>query len=221
MNLIFLGPPGAGKGTQAKLVSKAYEIPQISTGDILRQAVKEKTVVGQKAQVYLEKGELVPDVIIIEIVKDRLQAPDCERGWLFDGFPRTIWQAVALDSILRQRNAQLAAVVNLHVREEDLIKRLSGRRVCKNCGETFHMIFNPPQKDQVCDRCNGVLYQREDDREETVKRRLDIYYKQTKPLIEYYWEKGSLVEINGGERTIEDIFKNILDAISSKVKKEE
>ncbi|HWP45925.1 MAG TPA: adenylate kinase [Candidatus Limnocylindrales bacterium] len=220
MNLIFMGPPGAGKGTQAKLFSKTYNIPQISTGDILRQAVKEGTPLGKKAQIYLEKGELVPDEIMIGIIKDRLQEVDCQKGWLMDGFPRTIWQAVALDEILRQRGLYLDAVINIYLQEEELIKRVSGRRVCRNCGETFHVIFNPPLQEGVCDKCGGPLYQREDDKEETVRKRLEVYRARTKPLIEYYWEKSALISIDGGARTIEDVFKSIQDAIFSKIKKE-
>jgi adenylate kinase len=220
MNLIFMGPPGAGKGTQAKLFSKTYNIPQISTGDILRQAVKEGTPLGKKAQIYLEKGELVPDEIMIGIIKDRLQEVDCQKGWLMDGFPRTIWQAVALDEILRQRGLSLDAVINIYLQEEELIKRVSGRRVCRNCGETFHVIFNPPLQEGVCDKCGGPLYQREDDKEETVRKRLEVYRARTKPLIEYYWEKSALISIDGGARTIEDVFKSIQDAIFSKIKKE-
>jgi adenylate kinase len=219
MNLIFMGPPGAGKGTQAKLFAKTYNIPQISTGDILRQAVKEGTPLGKKAQIYLEKGELVPDEIMIGIIKDRLQEGDCQKGWLMDGFPRTIWQAVALDEILRQRGLSLDAVINLYLQEEELIKRVSGRRVCRNCGETFHVIFNPPLQEGICDKCGGPLYQREDDKEDTVRKRLQVYRARTKPLIEYYWEKGSLISIDGGERTIEDVFKSIRDAIFSKINK--
>jgi adenylate kinase len=219
MNLIFMGPPGAGKGTQAKLFAKTYHIPQISTGDILRQAVKEGTPLGKKAQIYLEKGELVPDEIMIGIIKDRLQEGDCQKGWLMDGFPRTIWQAVALDEILRQRGLSLDAVINLYLQEEELIKRVSGRRICRNCGETFHVIFNPPLQEGICDKCGGPLYQREDDKEDTVRKRLQVYYARTKPLIEYYWEKGSLISIDGGRRTIEDVFKSIRDAIFSKINK--
>ncbi len=220
MNLIFMGPPGAGKGTQAKLFAKTYGIPQISTGDILRQAVKEGTPLGKKAQIYLEKGELVPDEIMIGIIKDRLQEVDCQKGWLMDGFPRTIWQAVALDEILRQRGLHLDAVINIYLQEEELIRRVSGRRVCRNCGETFHVIFNPPLQEGVCDKCGGPLYQREDDKEETVRKRLEVYRARTKPLIEYYWEKSALISIDGGARTIEDVFKSIRDAIFSKIKKE-
>jgi len=216
-----MGPPGAGKGTQAKLLAKTYGIPQVSTGDILRQAVKDETPLGMKAKTYLSKGELVPDDIMIGIIKDRLQEPDCQKGWLFDGFPRTIWQAIALDTILAQKDLQLDAVVNIYVQQEELIKRLSGRRVCKNCGETFHVIFNPPVQDQICDKCGGPLYQREDDKEETVKRRLEVYQNRTKPLIDYYWEKDLLISVDGGTHSIEDVFKHICYDLSLKMKVKE
>jgi adenylate kinase len=220
MNIVLMGPPGAGKGTQAKLLEKTYGIPQISTGDILRQAVKDETPLGQKARVYLNNGDLVPDEIMIGIIKERLQAPDCRNGCLLDGFPRTIWQAIALDEILKQRDAQLDAVINISVQEEELIKRLSGRRVCQICGETFHMIFNPPQHNPICDKCGGTLYQREDDQEETVRRRLAIYQSRTKPLLDYYWEKDLLITVDGGY-AIEGIFQGIQDKLSQKLKKKD
>lgn len=219
MYIVLMGPPGAGKGTQAKLLEKTYSLPQISTGDILRQAVKDETPLGKKAMIFLNNGELVPDEIMIGIIKERLQGPDCQNGCLFDGFPRTIWQAIALDELLKQKGSQLDAVINISVQEEELIKRLSGRRICKNCGKTFHMIFNPPLEDQICDNCGGPLYQREDDKEDTVKKRLIIYRSRTKPLLDYYWEKDVLISVDGGY-PIEDIFKSIRDNLLLKIKKE-
>ncbi len=197
MKLVLLGPPGAGKGTQAKQMIEKYSIPQISTGDILRQAVKDGTQMGKEAKAYMDKGELVPDDVIIGIVKDRIQADDCKNGYIFDGFPRTVAQAEALDGMLKNLGSQLDAVVSIEVPEDDVVKRLSGRRTCKSCGTLFHVMFNPPAKDGVCDACSGELYQRDDDNETTIRQRLSVYTNQTAPLIDYYSNVGILKPVPG------------------------
>lgn len=168
MRLILLGAPGAGKGTQAEYLSKRFSIPHISTGDILRENVKNETELGKKAKEYMDKGLLVPDEIVIEIVKDRLSKEDCKNGFLLDGFPRTIAQAEALDKVLEELGQKIDKVLNIEVPDEKILERMSGRRICKNCGASFHVIYRPPQKEGVCDVCGGELYQREDDKEETV-----------------------------------------------------
>lgn len=216
MNLILLGPPGSGKGTQAKRLMQRYEIPQISTGDILRDAVKEGTPLGREAKRYMEEGKLVPDEVVVGIVKDRLKGPDCQRGFILDGFPRTIAQAEALDRILEEMGRGIDHVIDIRVDKDELLRRLSGRRTCRSCGAMYHVIFNPPRVDGVCDRCGGELYHREDDKEETIRERLRVYEGQTAPLIEYYEKKGLLRRIDGtGE--IEEVEARILKAIGDKV----
>ena len=184
MNLILLGGPGAGKGTQAKLIVEEYKIPQISTGDMLREAVKQGTELGKKAKEYMDKGELVPDEIVIGIVRDRLKQPDCEKGFILDGFPRTIAQAEALDKMLDEIGKKIDAVINIYVPEEEIVKRIVNRRTCKKCGAIYHLIYSPPKESNKCDKCGGELYQRDDDKEETVRERLRVYKQQTEPLIE-------------------------------------
>ncbi|NJD76484.1 MAG: adenylate kinase [Candidatus Methanoperedens sp.] len=207
MNIILLGPPGAGKGTQAKKIAEYCLIPHISTGDILRENINNNTNLGLKAKSYMSKGELVPDELLITIIKDRLSKKDCSGGFLLDGYPRTIPQADALQMILTESNKKLDVVLNIDVDDEELINRLSGRRMC-SCGASYHLIFNPPAKDEICDRCGGKLYQRDDDKAEAIKNRLVVYKKQTQPLIEYYKKKGILQEIDGG-KDIQAIFENI------------
>jgi adenylate kinase len=197
MNLILLGPPGAGKGTQAQKMVERYRIPQISTGDILRAAVKESTPLGMKAKGFMDKGQLVPDEIVIGIIEKRLKAKDCDPGFILDGFPRTIPQAEALQSILTKIGKKIDHVINIEVDSEELVRRLTGRRTCKNCGAMFHLFFQPPKKDGSCDRCGGALYQRADDKEETIRTRLKEYEKQTAPLIQYYQQKKTLRSIQG------------------------
>lgn len=197
MRAILLGPPGAGKGTQAKMLAERYGIPQISTGDILRAAVGAGTPLGREAKAYMDRGALVPDEVVIGIVRDRLAEPDCQGGYLLDGFPRTLEQAEALTRMLQQMKAPLPRVVNLEVSEEELVRRLSGRRTCKACGELFHVEFHPPRARATCDTCGGDLIQREDDREETIRRRLEVYRKQTEPLIGYYQAQGVLKRVRG------------------------
>ncbi|EOD01011.1 adenylate kinase [Caldisalinibacter kiritimatiensis] len=214
MRLILLGPPGAGKGTQASKIVKKYNIPHISTGDIFRKNIKEGTELGKKAKEYMDKGFLVPDEVVVAIVKDRLMKDDCKEGFLLDGFPRTVAQADALDTELSNLNVSLDKVLNISVSKENLIERAVGRRVCKECGETYHVKFNPPKKDNICDACGGELHQRKDDTEETVTKRIEVYLEQTKPLIDYYSEKGILVDING-EQDIDAVFSDIVSVLGS------
>ena len=197
MRLILLGPPGAGKGTLAHIMIEKYHIPQISTGDILRQALKDGTDLGKEAKTYMDRGALVPDDVIINIVKERIKADDCQEGYIFDGFPRTVAQAEALDEVLHDLSVKLDAVANLNVPEEELIKRLSGRRTCKNCGTLYHMTNNPPTKEGVCDKCGGELFQRDDDNETTIRQRLAVYQEQTFPLIDYYTKQGLVITVSG------------------------
>ena len=215
MNLIFLGPPGSGKGTQAKMLVDKYGIPQISTGDILREAVKEGTPLGKEAKKYMDEGKLVPDEVVVGIVRERLKEPDCTKGFILDGFPRTIPQAEALDKTLQEMGKGIDHVLSLEVDKEELVRRLSGRRTCKKCGAMYHIIFDPPKKDGVCDRCGGELYQRDDDKEETIRERLRVYEEQTAPLIEYYRKKGLLRPIDGVGK-IEEIFARIRETIEGK-----
>lgn len=214
MNIILLGPPGAGKGTQAKKIEEHYSVPHISTGDILREHINHGTGLGMKAKSYMSRGELVPDELLIAIIKDRLSKKDCTKGFLLDGYPRTIPQADALQMILTESNRKLDAVLNISVDDEELVKRLSGRRMC-SCGASYHMVFNPPKDDEICDSCKGKLYQRDDDKPEAIRNRLIVYKKQTQPLIEYYRKKSILHTLNGGKGIpgIFDDIKKILDKI--------
>jgi len=212
MRIILMGPPGAGKGTQAEKLTEKLAIPHISTGDMFRKAIKEETELGKKAKSFMDQGKLVPDEVTIGIVKERLAEADCQKGFLLDGFPRTVPQADALEEILKELNMALDAVINITVFREILIERLTGRRVCKSCGATYHVIFNPSQTDNVCDKCGGELYQRNDDKVETVGNRLDVYEAQTAPLIEYYRNKGLLKEIDGAQ-AMDVVLADILSAL--------
>ena len=197
MNLILLGPPGAGKGTQAAKIIEKYEIPHISTGDIFRENIKEGTPLGKKAQEYMNRGELVPDSLVIEIATDRLTKDDCKEGFLLDGFPRTVEQAEALDKFLAEDGKKVDHVLNIDVEADILMKILTGRRVCKGCGATFHITNIPPKVEGVCDVCGEELYQRDDDTEETVANRIEVYNSQTKPLIDYYEKSGNISHLDG------------------------
>lgn len=208
MDVILLGPPGAGKGTQAKLMIDRWNIPQISTGDILRAAVREGTPLGTEARKFMDAGELVPDSVVIGIIAERLKEDDAAEGFILDGFPRTIPQAEALGEILDELGRSIDHVVSIEVDDEELVGRLTGRRMCKGCGESFHMIFNPPADEKVCDRCGGELYHRDDDKEETIRQRLAVYAQQTEPLIDYYSAAGLVRKIEG-TGSIEDIFGKI------------
>lgn len=214
MRFILLGPPGAGKGTQAKLLEKRYGIPQVSTGDILRQAVAEGSPLGLEAKAYMDKGALVPDQVVIGIIRDRLQKPDCVKGYILDGFPRTVVQAEALASALEAMGRGLDRVLSVEVEEEELVRRLSGRRVCRSCGEMFHLDSRPPRRPSVCDRCGGELYQRDDDKEETIRRRLQVYREQTEPLIGYYEGQGLLGRVDG-QGVVEEVFHRIVRVLEA------
>ncbi|MCE5196729.1 MAG: adenylate kinase [Negativicutes bacterium] len=214
MRVVLLGPPGAGKGTQAEVIVKAYEIPHISTGDMFRSAVKEGTKLGIEAKAYMDIGALVPDALTIGIVKERLQKPDCQKGFLLDGFPRTFAQADALDKLLQELGGGLDAVLNIEVPFEDLIIRLTGRFICRQCQAPYHKVFNPPKQAGVCDLCGGELYQRADDSEATVTARLEVYNRQTAPLIAYYANSNRLITING-QGSVEEVGKLILAALGS------
>ncbi|MEK3733337.1 MULTISPECIES: adenylate kinase [Paenibacillus] len=208
MNILFMGPPGAGKGTQAEHIVNEFGIPHISTGDAFRLAIKQGTPVGIKAKEYIDQGLLVPDDVTIGIVEERLQQSDCEKGFLLDGFPRTLSQAEALDEILARLSTQLDHVINLKVDRDKLMARLTGRRICKQCGSTYHVIFNPPKQEGICDKCGGELYQRSDDNEESVGIRLDEYINKTAPLLTFYENKGLLRQIDGDQE---------IDAVSAQI----
>lgn len=208
MNLVLMGLPGAGKGTQAAEIVDKYGIPHISTGDMFRAAIKEGTELGKKAKSYMDAGNLVPDEVTIGIVDERLSKSDCEKGFLLDGFPRTVAQAEALEKILFDKDRSIDFVLNINVEKEKLMERLTGRRICKQCGTTYHVIFNPPSEHGVCDKCGGELYQREDDNEETVKTRLEVNIEQSKPLLEFYEQKGYLRNIDGNQ-DIDQVFNDI------------
>ena len=213
MNVILLGPPGAGKGTQAKMLVEEYQIPQISTGDILRAAVKEGSPMGKEAKACMDKGELVPDSVVIGIVEERIQQPDCAKGYMLDGFPRTVPQAEALDVMLKNLSSQIDHVVSIEVASEELVGRLTGRRTCRACGVGFHVMFDPPEQEGVCDKCGGELYQRDDDNVETVTSRLEVYESQTLPLIDYYTAQEKIRPIDGvGD--IKEIFGRVTQVLS-------
>ena len=214
MDVILLGPPGSGKGTQAQKIGERYHIPQISTGDILRSAVKEQTPLGVEAQGYMDQGRLVPDEVVVGIVRERLTASDCNGGFMFDGFPRTLPQAEALDATLGEMKREIHHVISIEVDNEELLRRLTGRRTCRNCGAMYHIMFNPPQKDGICDQCGGELFQRDDDQEATIRARLQVYEEQTAPLIAYYNKKGLLRPIEG-VGAIEEIFQKIVEVIGA------
>ncbi|BEH11365.1 adenylate kinase [Geobacter sulfurreducens subsp. ethanolicus] len=214
MNLVFLGPPGAGKGTQANLLTRAYEVPQISTGEILRAAVKSKTPMGVKAKEYMDQGALVPDSVVVGIVEERLASPDCASGFILDGFPRTVAQADALKQVLGALGKQIEHVVSFEVDKGVLLERIVGRRVCRTCGRAFHIKFDPPLDDGVCDACGGELYQRDDDREDTMRRRLEVYDEQTAPLKSYYEGERLLRRVNALE-PIEDVQRQIVKLVES------
>jgi len=213
MKLVLLGAPGAGKGTQAVVISKKYNVPHISTGDIFRYNIKNNTELGKKAKEYIDNGLLVPDEVTINIVKDRLGNEDCKSGFILDGFPRTIQQAEKLDEILDSTGTKLDCVLNIHVPDTEIISRMSGRRVCSKCGMSYHIKSNPPKDKDICNECGSPVIQRDDDKEETVLKRLETYHKQTEPLIEYYKQKGLLLTVTGMEK-VERTTDEVLKALS-------
>lgn len=213
MNLILLGAPGAGKGTQSQFIVEKFGIPQISTGDILREARKNQTDLGKKAEAYMKSGELVPDKVVIGIIDERLRQTDCDRGYILDGFPRTVEQADALSRLLSQRRQNISVVLNFKVPENELVTRLSGRRVCQGCGATYHVEFSPPRVVGVCDKCGQNLIQRQDDVENTVRQRLRVYTEKTQPLIGYYESKKILCSIDA-TGSVNEIAGRILNVLN-------
>ncbi len=215
MRLVLLGAPGAGKGTQAKKLIEKYAIPQISTGDLLRAAVGAGTALGKEAKSFMDKGELVPDRVVLGMVEERLKQDDCKKGYILDGFPRNTAQAEALDKMLGSLGMSLSSALSVDVPFEDLMKRLTGRRTCKACGQMYNIYFNPPKKEGACDKCGGALFQRDDDKEATIKKRLDVYTAQTAPLIDYYRKKGILSSVNG-TGSIDEIFSQVCKLLGLK-----
>ncbi len=212
MRLILLGPPGAGKGTQAANIIDKYKIPHISTGDIFRKNIKEGTELGKKAKECIDNGQLVPDSLTIALVEDRLKQDDATDGFLLDGFPRNIAQAEALDTVLKNMACQLTSVINISVDPSILVERAVGRRICKNCGATYHITFNPSKVESVCDKCSGELYQRSDDTAETVSKRINVYSEETAPLIDFYTKQGVIINVDG-QKDIDLVFEDITSAL--------
>ena len=212
LRTILLGPPGAGKGTQAVKIVEKYGVPHISTGDIFRENIKNGTELGKKAQEYMNKGELVPDDLVIALATSRLLEPDCANGFLLDGFPRTVYQAEKLDEFLAAHDSKIDVVLDIAVEKEELITRLTGRRVCKTCGASFHVVSVPPKQEGICDFCGGELIQRADDNLETVTNRIEVYEAQTMPLVDYYEKAGNIDHINGAG-SLEEVFGDIVKAI--------
>ncbi|MEW4383605.1 adenylate kinase [Staphylococcus epidermidis] len=212
MNIILMGLPGAGKGTQASEIVKKFPIPHISTGDMFRKAIKDETDLGKEAKSYMDRGELVPDEVTVGIVKERISEDDAKKGFLLDGFPRTIDQAESLSQIMSELDREIDAVINIEVPEEELMNRLTGRRICEKCGTTYHLVFNPPKVDGICDIDGGKLYQREDDNPETVSNRLSVNVKQSKPILEYYNNKGVLKNIDGS-KDIDQVTNDVIDIL--------
>lgn len=214
MKIVLLGPPGAGKGTQAKSISNRYSIPHISTGDIFRKNISENTPLGIEAKSYMDNGQLVPDEVTINMVKDRLQQDDCKNGYLLDGFPRTVHQAEALDNFLTEREESIDTALLIEVPKEFILERMTGRRVCPSCGASYHIKFNPPANDGKCDLCGSDVIQRKDDTEETVKERLDVYENQTQPLIDFYKNKKQLSVVDGTQ-AINEVFESVCKILGS------
>ena len=214
MHILLMGPPGAGKGTQAANLVTEFGIPHISTGDMFRAAVKEGTELGKQAKACMDAGKLVPDEVTIGIVRQRLEKDDCKKGFILDGFPRTVEQADALDGILKDLGLSITRVLNISVPAEDLVERAVGRRICKKCGATYHVKFNPPKKDGICDACSGELYQRADDSAETMKNRLSVYEASTRPLVEYYEKAGVYTEVDG-RQPIDKVTKDLVDTLKA------
>jgi adenylate kinase len=212
VRLVLLGPPGAGKGTQSRMLGERVGAPQIASGDLLREAVRDRTALGIQAQGYMDKGSLVPDELVLKLIAARLDQPDAKTGFILDGFPRSVPQAEALARMLEQRGETISKVVAINVPEDEIVKRISGRRTCRNCNEMYHVVFDPPGKPGICNKCGGELYQREDDKEDTVRHRLQVYNHATKPLLDYYGKAGLLSQIDGIGR-LEEILNRILAEI--------
>lgn len=212
MKIIMLGAPGAGKGTQAKKIAEKYAIPHISTGDIFRANIKNGTELGMKAKTFMDQGLLVPDELVVDLVVDRVQQEDCANGYVLDGFPRTIPQAEALDNALNALGQKMDYAINVEVPDENIVNRMGGRRACVGCGATYHVVFAPTKVENVCDKCQGELILREDDKPETVQKRLNVYHEQTQPLIDYYTAKEIMVEVDGTV-DINDVFKAIVNIL--------
>lgn len=208
MKIIMLGAPGAGKGTQAKMIAEKFDIPHISTGDIFRANIKNGTELGAKAKEYMDKGLLVPDELTCDLVVDRIQQEDCKKGYILDGFPRTIPQAEALDAALTKLGESIDYAINVEVPDENIVRRMGGRRACASCGATYHIVYNAPAKENVCDACGAELILRDDDKPETVQKRLSVYHEQTQPLIDYYTKKGIIAEVDG-TIDMQDVFAAI------------
>jgi len=213
VRIILLGPPGSGKGTQAELLSKKYGIPHIAMGDILREEVARGTSLGKKVNVYMSRGELVPDEIVIEVLKERIKKPDCKNGFILDGFPRTLNQAKALDTMLDELGFRIDAVVYIDVPDEEIVRRLSLRRTCRVCGRVYNLHYNPPKQDGKCDVCGGELFIRDDDKPEVIRNRLKVYNEQTRPLVSYYEESKLLVRVDGAN-SIDNVFQQIVKKLS-------
>ena len=209
MKIIMLGAPGAGKGTQAKMIADKYGVPHVSTGDIFRANIKNGTELGKEAKKYMDQGLLVPDELTVKILLDRVSQPDCKNGYVLDGFPRTIPQAEVLDKALAELGESIDYAIDVDVPDENIVKRMSGRRACVSCGATYHVVHVPPKKEGICDRCGSELILRDDDKPETVKNRLDVYHKQTQPLIDFYTKKGVLKTVDGTV-DMQDVFKAIV-----------
>jgi len=209
--LILLGPPGAGKGTQAALVSQGAGVAHVATGDLFRENIRNQTELGVQAKAFVDRGELVPDQLTVRMLLDRLDRPDTQKGVLLDGFPRTVDQARALDEALKERGQTVDKVLNINVGEEEVVRRLAGRWTCRQCGAVYHQVFSPPKKAGVCDQCGGELYQRDDDKPETVRNRLTVFNQQTAPLIDYYKGQGKLLEVNG-EQAADAVGRDLLKA---------
>lgn len=214
MKIIMLGAPGAGKGTQAKKIADKYQIPHISTGDIFRANIKEGTELGKKAKSYMDQGQLVPDELTLELIMDRFRNPDCANGYVLDGFPRTIPQAEALTDALAKKGETIDYAINVEVPDENIINRMGGRRACLACGSTYHIVYAPTKVEGICDRCGEKLVLRDDDKPETVKKRLDVYHNQTQPLIDYYTKQGKLAEVDGTQ-SMEDVFNAIVKILGA------
>ncbi|HIT66853.1 MAG TPA: adenylate kinase [Candidatus Merdisoma merdipullorum] len=214
MKIIMLGAPGAGKGTQAKKIADKYQIPHISTGDIFRANIKEGTELGEKAKSYMDQGLLVPDELTLELIMDRFQNPDCANGYVLDGFPRTIPQAEALTDALEKNGDTIDYAINVEVPDENIVTRMSGRRACLSCGATYHVVYAPTKTEGICDRCGEKLVLRDDDKPETVKKRLDVYHSQTQPLIDYYTKQGKLVQVDGTQ-DVDAVFDAIVKILGA------